>query len=49
MIISSGAIYKSIDSFGKISKTGAYLLYPYMAWVSFTSILNFIKMFLVGE
>ena len=34
-------ILKTILAFGKISKTASYLLYPYIAWVSFASILNF--------
>jgi len=33
-------IYKTIKSFGNISKTSAILLYPYLAWVSFATILN---------
>lgn len=34
-------IVKTISIFGKINKTAAYLLYPYIAWVSFAAILNF--------
>jgi len=35
------AILLTIISFFKISKTSAYLLLPYMLWVSFAAILNF--------
>lgn len=35
------AIYLTIKAFKKISKTATYLLYPYLAWVSFAAILNF--------
>lgn len=34
-------ILKTILAFRKIDKTASYLLYPYLAWVSFASILNF--------
>jgi translocator protein len=34
-------IFMVIRSFYKISKIAAYLLYPYIFWVSFASILNF--------
>jgi tryptophan-rich sensory protein len=34
------AILATILSFSKISKTAAYLLIPYIAWVSFASYLN---------
>ena len=34
-------IIKTIQAFLKIDKTAAYLLYPYLAWVSFATILNF--------
>lgn len=33
-------IFKTIQAFYKISKPAAYLLIPYLAWVSFASILN---------
>jgi len=33
-------IYKTIKSFEKIDKRASYLLYPYLAWVSFASLLN---------
>jgi tryptophan-rich sensory protein len=39
-------ILKTIMAFQKINKTAAYLLYPYLAWVSFASILNFSIWFL---
>jgi benzodiazapine receptor len=35
------AILKTIMAFSKIDKTAAYLLYPYITWVGFASILNF--------
>lgn len=34
------AIFKTIKQFSKINKTAGYLLYPYLAWVSFASLLN---------
>ena len=34
-------IVKTIVSFSKINKLASYLLYPYIAWVSFATILNF--------
>lgn len=34
------AILLTIKSFYKISKTASYLLMPYIAWVSFATILN---------
>lgn len=34
-------ILKTIKAFAKIDKTSSYLLYPYFAWVSFASLLNF--------
>ena len=36
----------TIINFSKISKTAAYLLYPYLAWVSFAAILNLSVAFL---
>jgi translocator protein len=34
------SIYQTIVSFRKVNKTAAYLLYPYLAWVSFALLLN---------
>jgi tryptophan-rich sensory protein len=34
-------ILRTILSFRKVDKTASYLLYPYLAWVSFASLLNF--------
>lgn len=34
-------ILKTILAFGKIDKRAGYLLYPYLLWVSFATILNF--------
>ena len=34
-------IVKTILAFRKVSKTASYLLYPYLAWVSFATMLNF--------
>ncbi|MBI2601065.1 tryptophan-rich sensory protein [Candidatus Daviesbacteria bacterium] len=34
------AILLTIKSFYKISKLAAYLLYPYLAWVTFAALLN---------
>ena len=39
-------IVKTIKAFAKIDKTASYLLYPYLAWVSFATILNFSIWFL---
>lgn len=39
-------IIKTIVLFAKIDKKAAYLLYPYAAWVSFATILNFSVWFL---
>ena len=40
------AILATIISFYRISKTAAYLLLPYILWVSFASVLNFSIMIL---
>jgi translocator protein len=34
------SLFFTITWFSKISRTAAYLLYPYIAWVSFAAILN---------
>ena len=34
-------ILKTILAFRKIDKIASYLLYPYIAWVSFATVLNF--------
>ncbi|HTK03918.1 MAG TPA: TspO/MBR family protein [Alphaproteobacteria bacterium] len=34
-------ILKTIKAFAKINKLASYLLYPYLAWVSFATVLNF--------
>lgn len=34
-------ILKTVLAFHRIDKTSAYLLYPYIAWVTFATILNF--------
>lgn len=39
-------ILKTIRLFAKINSTASYLLYPYLAWVSFATILNFSVWFL---
>lgn len=39
-------ILKTILAFAKVDKKASYLLYPYIAWVSFASILNFSVWFL---
>lgn len=33
-------IVKTIKAFAKINKISSYLLYPYLAWVSFATLLN---------
>ncbi|CAN5307121.1 tryptophan-rich sensory protein [soil metagenome] len=33
-------IYQTIKAFAKLDKTASYLLYPYLAWVSFATLLN---------
>lgn len=40
ILIMLTAIILTILSFYKISKTAAYLLIPYLCWVSFASVLN---------
>ena len=40
------AIFLTIKAFSKINKLSAYLLYPYLAWVTFASILNLAIVFL---
>jgi len=35
------AIVRTIQDFKKVDKTASYLLYPYLAWVSFATLLNF--------
>lgn len=35
------AIFLTIRAFRKISKLASYILYPYLAWVSFAAFLNF--------
>ncbi len=39
-------IYKTIKAFEKIDKTSAYLLYPYLIWVTIASVLNLSVMLL---
>lgn len=34
-------LFKTIKAFAKIEKKASYLLYPYLAWISFASLLNF--------
>lgn len=33
-------IYETIAAFKRVDKWAAYLLYPYLAWVSFATVLN---------
>jgi tryptophan-rich sensory protein len=40
------SIFLTIKAFAKVDKVSSYLLYPYIAWVSFASILNFSVWFL---
>ncbi len=40
IILLWAAIFQTIKRFSPISKYAAYLLYPYLAWVSFAAILN---------
>jgi len=35
------AIFQTIKFFGKINTAASYLLYPYLLWVSFAAVLNF--------
>lgn len=35
------SIFLTIREFGKINKTAGYLLYPYLVWVAFATILNY--------
>lgn len=39
-------IVKTIKAFAKVNKKASYLLYPYLIWVSFASLLNFSIWFL---
>lgn len=41
IVILWGLILSTILEFLKISKPAGYLLFPYLAWVSFASVLNF--------
>lgn len=34
-------ILKTIQAFAKVNKLASYLLYPYLAWVTFATVLNF--------
>jgi len=46
IIILWAAILMTINAFYKISKLAAYLLVPYILWVSFAAVLNFAIMIL---
>lgn len=41
IILMWGMILSTILQFGKISSTAAWLLVPYISWVSFAAVLNF--------
>lgn len=41
-----GAIFLTIKSFAKVSKLSSYLLWTYLAWVTFATILNLSIVFL---
>lgn len=41
IIVMWGAILITIFAFAKVSKTAAWLLVPYISWVSFATILNY--------
>lgn len=34
-------IFRTIKAFAKIDKVASYLLYPYLVWVSFATVLNY--------
>lgn len=34
------SIFQTIKAFRKVDKTATYLLYPYLVWVSFATLLN---------
>ena len=40
------SIFMTIKEFGKYNKLASYLLYPYLIWVSFATLLNFSIMIL---